>query len=314
MTDKIVFPSPVIFKGDNDKYLKVFTISSSEANFLQFSGAKHENESKFEVLNQADGYVAIKSLHNQRYWTGNPGEWIKVTNSSINEYSLFKPVLFENKRVAFLTKYSNKYAKRLTTSGNYISFLNADRNYIDDATPMNIEEPVVRRTVRNVVYDLDKAIITDLQPLVIAEQTASNSSSYKNDVTVNYTHSYTITKSWSHSFSVTVGVETEFKCGIPFIAEGKVGVSVETSYTGQWETSEETTDSISGAITIKDVDPGKKVKVYVHGERSKLTVPFRYEQIDYYSDGSNSPKTLDDGVFYGVSEYTTGWETSDIPK
>jgi hypothetical protein len=109
MTDtKIVFPTPVIFKGDNNKYLKVFTISSSEAYFLQFSGTKYENESKFEVINQADGYVAIKSLHNQRYWTGNPGEWIKVTNSSINEYCLFKPVLLENKRVAFLTKYRGR--------------------------------------------------------------------------------------------------------------------------------------------------------------------------------------------------------------
>jgi hypothetical protein len=192
--------------------------------------------------------------------------------------------------------------------------LSDNRSYIDDATPMTIEEPVVRRTVRNVIYDLEKAIITDLQPLVIAEHIASNNSSYKNDVSVNYTHSYTRTKSWNHSLSVTVGVETEFKCGVPFIAEGKISVSVETSYTGQWGTSEETTDSISGVVTVKDVDPGKSVKVYVHGERSKLTVPFRYEQVDYFSDGTKSTKILDDGVFYGVSEYTTGWETSDIPN
>ncbi|KAF0515139.1 natterin-like protein [Gigaspora margarita] len=310
----IVFPSPVIFKGDNDANLKVLSISCSNEEFLQFSGTKYENESKFEVIKRSDGYVGIKSLHNGRYWSGNPGEWIEVASNLIDEDCLFKPILLKDKRVAFLFKKTTKYVKRLSASGDYINFLNADLSYIDESTLLTVEEPVARRTVKNIIYDTNNAVITDLQPLVIAQKIVGNDSSCdKKDVTVNYNHTYTRTKSWNNSFIITVGVETSFECGIPFIAGGKVFVSAESTYTGEWGSSEETTDSINDTITINDVKPNHKVKMLVHGERSKLTVPFKYKQVDYLSDGTTITKILSDGAFYGIIECATGFETCDIP-
>ncbi|KAI9235329.1 MAG: hypothetical protein BYD32DRAFT_463537 [Podila humilis] len=58
-----------------------------------------------------------------------------------------------------------------------------------------------------------------------------NNNSHVADLTHTFTYTEGITHTWNSSVSVGVGISTEFKTGIPFIAEGKISVSASVDFT-----------------------------------------------------------------------------------
>ncbi|KAG0050601.1 hypothetical protein BGZ83_004605 [Gryganskiella cystojenkinii] len=113
----------------------------------------------------------------------------------------------------------------------------------------------------NVVFDLEKATVSYLEALTL--------------------------ENW----------RPEFKCGVPFLAEGKIKVSASSSFTTEWGGSETKSTSSVPSATVKDIPPGGSTRITFYATKGKATVPFKYVQIDVYSDGSVSPpRVLDKGV------------------
>jgi hypothetical protein len=311
---EIKFPSVVVFKGDNNAYLKVWTYNANrwdQTAFLRFCGAKHENEAKFEVINQADGYVAIRSLHNGKYWNGNPGSWIRANGNIVDQYALFMPVIFPDNKVAFIYKPTKCYVKRLTTDG-WESLLSAQKNYIDDWSYLTVEEPVISRSITNVVYDLSSKKITSIEPMVLDEQVVQNNTTLTNDFTVNYSHSYTKSTSFNRGVSFTAEVSTTITAGVPALVGGEVTVSASVTSSLDWGTSKEESSTVSGSVTVGSIPPGKRVKITISGEKATINVPFRYQQLDKLTDGTTRTTTLFDGVFTGMSQYFARYEAIEL--
>jgi len=148
--------------------------------------------------------------------------------------------------------------------------------------------------------------------MVLDEQVIHNNTDLVNNFTVNYTHSYTKSHSFQRSVAFTGGVKTTIAAGIPFVVEGKIEISASVTGTLQWNTTETEMSSVSGSITVISIQPGKSVKVTVSGEKAVINVPFKYQQIDYLSDGTTKTTDLSDGVFTGMNQYFTRFHSTDL--
>jgi hypothetical protein len=310
---EIKFPPVVIFKGDNNAYLKVWTYDERDpmkSRFLQFSGNPCENESKFEVINQPNGYVAIKSLSNGKYWNGNPGAWIRADSASINKFTLFKPVLLSDNKVAFIYVDTGKYCKRFTHYWD--NMLNAQIDHIDSLSELSVEEPVIRRTIKNVVYDMENKHITNRKAVVFDEQTIQNKGCNNSDFNVSFNNTYTQTMRFTRSINITAGVSTTIKAGIPAVCEGSISMSLSVSLNLEWSSESSQSTSVTGTVIVKDIAPGKTVKVTTRGEEASISIPFTYEQVDYMPDGTKKHTVLSDGIFHGINQYCTNYEIDEV--
>jgi len=114
-------------------------------------------------------------------------------------------------------------------------------------------------------WNIDQQKIIATMPDIIAVQTYDNreSNSPQEDEFI-FTKEVSNTSSFSreHGFDFTIGASTMFKGGIPYIAENKTTVKVETSTSHTWKFGEENT-------TTQTYQHRSSVKVPPHGHMQK---------------------------------------------
>ncbi|PYX92692.1 MAG: hypothetical protein DMG67_06110 [Acidobacteria bacterium] len=129
---------------------------------------------------------------------------------------------------------------------------------------------------------------------------------------LTFSHAYTASKSWSNSVGLKVGVKTSIKTGIPFLAEGKIEISMEASYSYTWGESvaDQKTDSWVATITAP---PKTRVRFQAVVTESTIDVPYSADLRVRRSDGTTSTINNFSGVFRGVNVSRFSVETEDIP-
>ena len=147
-------------------------------------------------------------------------------------------------------------------------------------------------------YQLDKTDTLKTTPDVLKMEMYDNSNS---DVTLEssfeLSKDVTETSRFESSQSVHVGVETSFKTGVPFIAEGEIKVT--TSLTLDFVQSKEmsTTKRYVQHSTVS-VPPGKKIIKEARVTRSEMKVPWSAVVVN----GLGAVKTIS-GDWYGVTTF-----------
>ncbi|KAH9319350.1 hypothetical protein KI387_021119, partial [Taxus chinensis] len=163
-----------------------------------------------------------------------------------------------------------------------------------------VEEPVLNRRVRSVVYDVDSADISQGQALILGTNTATNNTTNPATVELPFTYTDKKSRSWNNSVSFTTGISATFTAGVPEVASTSITISSEITTVTEWGGTEETEKSV-GANYHVTVDPGKTVQVDLQATLAKCDVKFSYEQVDLLTTGETvvTPKT--DGLYKGMN-------------
>ena len=117
-----------------------------------------------------------------------------------------------------------------------------------------------------------------------------------------------MSKTWNTSVSVKTGVKTNFRAGIPIIADGVVTVSAEVNGQWQWGTTEESSTELETVYKVI-VPPMSAVRVSLLATKGSCDVPFSYYQRDVLMNGDSVIYNMDDGVYTGVNYYNFKYES-----
>lgn len=160
-------------------------------------------------------------------------------------------------------------------------------------------------------WNVDMAKVLDTVPDIIETQTYDNTNSslpLKSSFNVAKDVRNTSTFSHEHGFTVGIGVDTMFKAGIPFLAENKTTVKINTSTTNTWKFGEEnTTVQTYSHRSDVEVPPHKRVQLIAQVTKGKLDVPYRAK----IRAGDGSIQWIE-GTWDGVSTANLVVRQSDI--
>ncbi|KAA8521725.1 hypothetical protein F0562_012398 [Nyssa sinensis] len=296
----LILPKHVAFKGDNGNYLSGRMIEGLP--YLQFASNDIGDPTVGnEVFTTRDGSVRIKSNHFGKFWRRSPN-WIWADSddtSSNNSDTLFWPIKVENRVVALRNLGNNNFCKSLTTEGK-TGCLNAAISTISREARLEVEEPVLSRTIYNVNYRLMDARIYSQSVLTMANGTATNQTQEPSTVQVKLQYTERRTKTWNASVSLKLGINTSIQTGVPLIAEGKVEIGAEFTGEYQWGQTDESSTEVETVYTVT-VPPMSMVKVSLLATKGSCDVPFSYSQRDTLINGQQITSTMDDGVYTGIN-------------
>ncbi len=104
------------------------------------------------------------------------------------------------------------------------------------------------------------------------DTSAEQKPSWSTSRTVTTTHTY----SWHWENSTAIKVETTFKTGVPIISEGKIGLSIENTFSVGEDRGEENTQSDEWTFELPAVvKPQTNLQVQVIIQEGKIDVPFK---------------------------------------
>lgn len=163
-------------------------------------------------------------------------------------------------------------------------------------------DPVANVEIGSIVYDVAAAEILQSGPAELYRQTVTNDSLQPQVSTITGSATVTETTGWSDSLSVKVGVSTSFKTGIPFLAEGKVQVSVDVTNTYTWNGS--TSQSKTwGFNTPVSVAPHTVIVGLVTATISTIAVPYTMTGTVILKSGTRLPNRKIKGTYLGTNSH-----------
>ncbi|KAL9230522.1 hypothetical protein vseg_005861 [Gypsophila vaccaria] len=292
-----VLPKYISLKGDNGLFFNYaslgFTSSDSGLDTVM-------NETEIDK----DGYVRIKEKkEGGLYWGFSSDALYPIPNMpELKEQTLFFVVKFKgDSTVALRHVASDKFCRRGDGKENAEKVYAVATSIIKEAQ-FEVVECSFSRTVQVLEFDLDKSRIYGMTPISSDTHTYDNPTDEEQEASMDLSITTAKTSTWNNSVSVGVGVETSFKTGVPFIAEGSITVTAETTYSHDFGGTVEETQHVGDTYTVK-VPPMKRVIGRGMATKGKCDVPFMYTQVDHLPDGSVVRTTLSDGVFTGVNAY-----------
>ena len=221
----------------------------------------------------------------------------------------FDPIHVKGNEFYFYTRYVNDH--EYITNRRHPKYDGlAASPYANDDCLFTVSEPIISKEIHDVVYDLPKAVMADVSPLIALSTTVRNDSK-TSDISRTLPYSYTRSKvgTWNNAAGVEIGAEPSFSAGVPFIESVDLKISVTPSYSHKWGGSEGTEETISSSTEIT-IPAGKKGEVDVLVKRKKLDVSFTYKETIIYKDGKT--KTNDKkGVYDNIESYTVDVQVGD---
>ncbi|KAG8090529.1 hypothetical protein GUJ93_ZPchr0011g26974 [Zizania palustris] len=302
-------PHHVVFKGDNGKYLsgRVF----EDRNVLEYASDDKADETVINTTHYlSNGNVRIKNNHFGMFWRRSPNWiWVDSSDTSSDDPDTVFTVVQLGDIFALQNKGNNSFCTRLTLGGK-TNCLNAAVKTITTDAKIEVEEPVFRREIYNVKYNLSKARIHDKKYLTVDRAAGDNNGSTNSKIKLSFTYKETEIRTWDSTLSLMLGVETKIKAGVPLIADGSVKLKAEFTGSYGWGSSIE--KSIERHCEYEaDVPPHTKVTVCLVAEQASCDVPFSYKQRDLMYDGRTVIKTNHDGIYSGTNSFHFKFERND---
>jgi hypothetical protein len=195
-------------------------------------------------------------------------------------------------------------------NGPYEAIMQDDGNFVVYQTTLAGRKPIwatntgwdlSKVELSNVIFDLDRA--TRTTPAVQSEVTRYlvNDTSVQQEDTFSFECDYTETISWSSTFSIQAGVETQIKANIPILTEGKVKVSVGTTYSYTWGEQKSITKKYSESLPVK-VPAHSRVTCKASASTAYVSIPYIADATYYLTNGKQLRGKLQ-GEYQGVIAY-----------
>jgi len=161
--------------------------------------------------------------------------------------------------------------------------------FVDDTSSrLSLDVPLM-----SVTFKLDEGKILSSTPEVLAQQTLPNTTSVDQSMSFSLTTSVTEKSTFEKSAGVSLSVGTEFECGLPFVANGKISVELTASASFTWGQSKTISTEIQATFPAV-VPPNKQIVCKAVLTKSTIEVPY----VLTFVDGS-----VETGMWHGVSAW-----------
>lgn len=312
----VVLPKFVAFKGDNGTYIgDIF----SEDLLVFMNGETASSYVRNEIVPMSDGSIRIKYLSSQivhdqiRYFmhlTDVFDNVLAVTEDKVNNSpsdALFWPIKVRDDVIALRCLGNNKFVRR-SDEGAVI----ADADIVSDQAKLQVEETIISRKVYNVNFRLDDARIYDEAVISMDSRVADNAGNEADTHLLELKYTDSKSSTWSAGVSLKLGASIQFTTGIPLIFEFKVTLSATFEGSYQWGATQESSTELSSNYKVT-VPPKSRVTLELLATRGKCDVPFSYQQLDTFTDGTQIVKDMDDGVYTGINCYNFTYDVKETP-
>ncbi|KAI3852811.1 hypothetical protein MKX03_028645 [Papaver bracteatum] len=307
----VMLPNLIRIKGDNGNHLRAYGDGFMDYN----SAVANSPDFEYEVLPSRNGGICLKSIQYGKYWKlDDKSSWIFANGYPTTDHDIktvFIPIKLGDNTIALRSLENDSFCARRSadSKGNCLATL---FTYVDEYAPMVIEEPVLSRTIDNVIYHLTDARIYDEHVLALVNEESRNKKQQHPDtVKLNLNHTETYSREWTTSVSLAIGVKTSLSAGVPKV----VGVSIETSLefktSYQWGEKKEEKLEVGSEYTV-DVPPMSGVKVSLMATRASCDIPFSYTQHDVLTNGDLKVYHKSDGLFKGRNAYNYRYESAPL--
>ncbi|KAK8571620.1 hypothetical protein V6N13_047285 [Hibiscus sabdariffa] len=203
----VILPTYVAFKGDNGNYLRLR--SDSDNPYLEFkTNDIGDPNVPCETFYLDNGNVRFKTTSIDKFWRRSPN-WIWADSSdtsSNNKDTLFRPVRVDSKTIGLMNLGNNYFCKRLTADKK-TDCLNANVPSVTNEAKLTVEEPVMRREIYNVKYNLDYSRVYDESVLIVDKSSASNDSEEASTLVVKLSYTATTESTWNDYYSMSLGMQ-----------------------------------------------------------------------------------------------------------
>ncbi|XP_026438512.1 uncharacterized protein LOC113337035 [Papaver somniferum] len=310
----VMLPDVIRIKGDNGNHLRAYADG-----FMDFQ-SKADNSSMYdyEVSPTRDGGIRLKNTHFGTYWTDMDSVCFvrlqKADHEDHDTKTIFLPVKFDGNRIRIRSFKNGNFCKRYDAS--YWSYSNktclaTTYKYGEQPCHMEIEEPVLARTISNVIYQLTSARIYDERTDALITDDSRNKTLHPQTSEVNLKTTVTNTTNWRTSVSIKQGVKMTGTYGVPKVNSGSLEISREA--TKSWNQEKTETEIIEvGCVRTVTVPPMSRVKTSLMATRCSYDIPFSYTQRDVLMNGNTRVCTKNDGLFKGESGYNYNYEMDEL--
>jgi hypothetical protein len=166
----------------------------------------------------------------------------------------------------------------------------------------NKPDPLVDiESISNIEYDVAAAKILKTSSADLHHETVTNKTRQTQTSSIANSKSVAETHGWSDSLAVKAGVKTNIKTGVPFIAEGKVEVSLEATNTYTWNGSETTSTTWSWNVPVS-VPPHGSIVAFIAVAVTTLAVPYTLKGVVVLKSGAKVPATIS-GLYTGSNSH-----------
>jgi hypothetical protein len=145
--------------------------------------------------------------------------------------------------------------------------------YLNRRTQEFAIQPVDNFTLKNIEYIIDGTETLEQIPDFAVTWYYINNTSVKQSMTTNISEKASRTSTFSNTSSVSMNVSTEIKCGVPFIASGKINTSIGASTSFTYGKSESQEDSRSYNFPI-EIAPQTSINASLIVSRFNLNVKY----------------------------------------
>ncbi|KAL0538182.1 hypothetical protein IC582_027185 [Cucumis melo] len=305
-----ILPQHVVFKGDNNKYLKIHNQDSHD--FLRFLLDDPQDSSvQQEVVITSDGKIRIKGPNN-KFWRASPNWiWIDSTDtSSNNQATVFQPCKISNNVICLRNLGNNMFCSR-TSADWKESCLSANDHAMSNYSRLTVEEAVLSREIYNVQYRLSDGRIYGENILAVDFQGAMNGSDEVNHMDFNFSYEEEESQCWSSTVGMKLAYTMTIEAGIPLIMDTNIVMSGGISESYTWGQTNKKSTPKKTPYSL-EVQPRTSVKVSAMLTKGYCDVPFSYTQRDILVDGQTRITEHDDGLFTGFNCYNFHYQSEDV--
>lgn len=219
--------------GDNQKfYMKIVPPSAGGGLYIYtFMNGQKYILSTGHYTNQPNRTIVYAKSENSNYIGTN---WDILGGATVHDDSY---ILQNNDAIGYSGEpnYWNLYYKVMGNTGNTIVSMD---KYMNQGRQEFEIRPVDDFEIVSLEFDNPNNGMFVPQPDFVTTWFYSNNTSLQQSVTTGFSKRASLTSSWSKTNGGSISVNTGFKIGLPFIADGKISVSSTASYSATYGKSE----------------------------------------------------------------------------
>ena len=163
------------------------------------------------------------------------------------------------------------------------------------------QDMLLNQAITNVAYNDGAWTISSPSMLNVATATVSNQTGQAQQMSITFQESVASSYTFSATAGITVGASADFQCGFPFVAEGRVTVSTEVSFSATIGYAKTVSEAFSYTATVA-VAPGTSVKATAQATSHSISGSFSAKLSELWAHAGAVTSSIN-GTISGISAY-----------
>ncbi|WP_287125362.1 ETX/MTX2 family pore-forming toxin [Desulfobacter sp.] len=308
----------------------LITLRAEDATFLKRYDSLEGHSALFTYLKKPDDFsnfvvevidsdkirlIADNGCYLKRFCCWENMSFVSMDSPSPDAFSVFTIRSKGGSKVTLQAENGN-YLKRYF-GYNGLSLITVYQSHEDPFSVFQVARggTKAKEAVKDIKFDLEK-LTKSTQPFAVGTQTLRNNSDEEQTMDFKVSKTVTTEKSFKWGTSFEIGVSTEFSCGVPLLAEGKVEVSMKMGFSlgGSQSDSDSQTLEATFPVTCRGNTVMRADAIVQLG---RVDVPYEATISRYLIDGNNTTTEytyLVKGTYHGINAFNLTYVVNKVDK